>query len=263
MEAAAGIPFHEIIDRLWVTLADGRVLKVSAFVDTPRPNVLLIGKNVLPSQALASSNLELANSDELPQEATLTFSVRSQYPAAFSRSESLEIATADESVKTTLSFDGHGITLVDRKVAVATLDPARAFGPSAFGPLQFRVVSNGVAGEWQPLAVLVRLPKLTELQCPASPDFACRLSGSNLFLLDSISGEPKFEHPVQVPAGFTGFSLSVPHPSEGHLYVKLRDDPATVDTTLLRAQEPPPAADEAAPRAAGEAEESGAKGNGP
>ena len=189
--------------------------------------------------------------------------MRSQYPAAFSRSESLEIATADESVKTALSFDGHGITLVDRKVAVATLDPARAFGPSAFGPLQFRVVSNGVAGEWQPLAVLVRLPKLTELQCPASPDFACRLSGSNLFLLDSISGEPKFEHPVQVPAGFTGFSLSVPHPSEGHLYVKLRDDPATVDTTLLRAQEPPPAADEAAPRAAGEAEESGAKGNGP
>lgn len=219
-----------------VTLADGRVLKVSAFVDTPRPSARLIGKNVLPSPAVARSNIELANSDELPHEATLTFSLRSQSPGSFSREETVEVATGDESVKTTLTFANGGLTLVDRNVAVATMDPSKAFGPSAFGPLRFRVVSSGVAGEWQPLAVLVRLPVLEALECPANPEFACKLSGSRLFLIHSLSIDPQFERPVQVPEGFTGGALPIPHPSEGRIYVKLRDNPSTVDTASLRPQ---------------------------
>jgi hypothetical protein len=220
-----------------VALADGRIMKVKAVIESPRPSAVLIAKSVLPSPALAASNLRLANSDELPQEATLTFSLRSQYPAAFTRDETVEIATADESARATLGFSDGSLTLIDNKVAVATLDPAKAFGASAFGPLRFRIVARGVAGEWQPLAVLVRLPVLTRLQCPASPDFACKLSGTRLFLVDSISSDPKFEHPVEVPEGFTGSSLSVPHPGEGQLYVKLRDNPTTVDTAALTAEE--------------------------
>ena len=64
------------------------------------------------------------------------------------------------------------VTLEDSKVAVATLDPAKAFGPSAFGPLQFRVIANSVPGDWQRLATLVRLPVLKELKCPATADLA-------------------------------------------------------------------------------------------
>ena len=56
--------------------------------------------------------------------------------------------------------------LADAHVAVARLDPAKAFGSSAFGPLRFRVVADGVPGSWVPLATLVRLPRLTSLECP-------------------------------------------------------------------------------------------------
>jgi hypothetical protein len=131
-------------------------------------------------------------------------------------------------------------------VAVATLDPAKAFGPSAFGPLQFRVIANNVPGDWQRLATLVRLPMLKELKCPATADLACKLSGANLFLVDAVSSDPKFAHPVQVPDGFPGYSMPVPHPTDGNLYVKLRDDPAVVNSTTLGAQQLPPTTDEAA-----------------
>ena len=93
---------------------------------------------------------------------------------------------------------------------------------------------------------LVRLPVLKELKCPSTPDLACKLSGSNLFLVDSVSSDPGFSHPVQVPDGFPGYTMPVPHPTDGNLYVKLRDDPAVVNSTGLGAQALPPSSDEAA-----------------
>jgi hypothetical protein len=36
-----------------------------------------------------------------------------------------------------------------------------------------------------------------------------------------------------VPADFTGTQLTVPHPVDGVLYLKLRDDPDTVQTLAL------------------------------
>ena len=36
----------------------------------------------------------------------------------------------------------------------------KALGTSAFGPLRYRMVSSGVAGDWRPLATVVRLPVL-------------------------------------------------------------------------------------------------------
>jgi hypothetical protein len=36
-----------------------------------------------------------------------------------------------------------------------------------------------------------------------------------------------------VPPDFTGTQLSVPHPANGALYLKLRDDPSTVQTLTL------------------------------
>jgi hypothetical protein len=87
---------------------------------------------------------------------------------------------------------------------------------------------------------------LRDLKCPATAELACKLSGSNLYLIDSISGTAQFEHPVQVPDGFPGSALPVPHPTAGQLYVKLRDDPSVVSTATLGAQQLPPSAEEAA-----------------
>jgi hypothetical protein len=61
-----------------------------------------------------------------------------------------------------------------------------------------------------------------------------------------VSNDPKFTHPVQVPDGFPGYSMPVPHPTDGNLYVKLRDDPLVVNSTALGAQQLPPSSDEAA-----------------
>jgi hypothetical protein len=229
-----------------VTLQDGRIVDLSASVDAPRPSIRLIDKSVQPSAASNESNILLTSQDELPQDARLTFSMRTQSPRTFVHEEKIEVATADESFSTSLSLANGGVTLESSNVALATLDPAKAFGSSAFGPLQFRVSVNGVTGEWQPLTTLVRVPMLKDLKCPATAELACKLSGSNLYLLDSLSGDSQFNHPVRVPDGFPGFTLPVPHPTEGHLYVKLRDDPSVVHQTTLAAQQLPPSPEEAA-----------------
>jgi hypothetical protein len=242
--AAAALKQGDVVSAK-VTLKDGRVLSLSTLVAVPRPSVRLLGKSVALSSSSQDSNIELKNEDELPQDAQLTFSVRSVQPATFGFDQKIEVATVDEEFSTLLALN-NGVTLENSKVAVATLDPAKAFGPSAFGPLQFRVIANGVPGDWQRLATLVRLPLLKELKCPTTADLACKLSGSNLFLVDSVSNDPKFSHPVQVPDGFPGYSMPVPHPTDGNLYVKLRDDPSVINMTALGAQVLPPTSDEAA-----------------
>ena len=88
------------------------------------------------------------------------------------------------------------------------------------------------AGDWQPLANLVRVPTLNEIRCPESSDAPCKLSGTNLFLMDAVASDAQFTHASTVPAGFVESTLSVPH-SNGMLYIKLRDDPATVNTLTL------------------------------
>jgi hypothetical protein len=228
-----------------VTLTDGRVLGLNAVVEAPRPSATLLSKSVQLPPTGADSNIRLAEQDELPQDARLIFSLRAEWPREFARDERVDVATADEVFTTVLNLANGGLTLEDTHVAVATLDPARAFGGSAFGPLQFRVTADGVSGEWQPLATLVRLPTLTRLDCPTSPDLACKLSGANLFLVDAVSSDAHFDHPLQVPDGFPGTALPVPHPGAGPLYIKLRDDPGAINEVTLTPQPLQGAADDA------------------
>jgi len=243
--AAAALKQERLINAK-VTLTDGRVLAVNATVDAPRPRVMLLGKSVQPSPSSVDSKIQLADPGELPLDATLTFAVRLESPGPFSRDESIEVATADEAYSTVLNFANGGMTLENAQVAVVTLNPAKAFGPSAFGLIQFRVTAKGIAGDWQPLANLVRLPMLRDLECPATPALACKLSGNNLFLIDSLSDDPSFAHAVQVPEGFLGAALPVPHPTGGVLYVKLRDDTAVVNPTTLETQQLPASANDLA-----------------
>jgi hypothetical protein len=229
-----------------VALKDGRVLRLGVTVGAPRPSVALIGKSVAPSHSSRDSHIELENPNEVPQDAVLTFSVRTKTPATFGRNDAIDVATADGSFSTALDLANGGITLESSEVAVATLDPVKAFGASAFGPLKFRVVADGVPGGWQPLAILVRLPRLAGLTCPATRELACKLSGVDLYLVDALAVGPKFAHPVEVPDGFPGYALPVPHPDRGWLYVRLRDDPSVVNRAALDVEELPPTPQEAA-----------------
>jgi len=215
-----------------VALKDGRVLELPTTVEDPRPKVTLVNKNIRPGAAQSAINL--GSPDELPLDGQISFLLHTEIPNRLSRGEKIEVATADESFSTVLSFTDGGLVLRDSESLVATLEPLKAFGPSAFGPLQLRPVNpEGGKGDWQPLAVLVRLPVVKEIRCSASPDKPCQLSGSNLYLIDSVASDPQFTHTAPVPTGFLDSTLSVPHPSETGLYIKLRDDPSTVSTATL------------------------------
>jgi hypothetical protein len=212
-----------------VALKDGRTVNLKASVEPPRPSVALISKSIQPLTPGPRGVIQLAGQDELPLGAVLTFSIRAQAPARFSGHESIEVANADGAILATLTLT-NGLVLADAKIAMATLDTAKAFNASTFGALQFRIVEDGTAGDWQRLATLVRLPVLRHLKCPVGPAQRCELAGSDLFLIDSLSTDPGFDHPTKVPEGFTGAVLQVPRPSAGRLYMKLHDDPSVVDS---------------------------------
>ena len=218
-----------------IVLNDGRVFNLDMTVASPRPKVTLIGLSAQPLASSAANNLQLADEDEIPQNSQLTFSIHAGVPASFSGEEKLDVGTAHGAYLTTLTL-ASGLTLEDSQIAVATLDTSKAFAASAHGPLRFRVIENGVASDWQPLGTLVRLPVLGDLKCPNLPDQPCKLTGSKLFLVDSVSNDPQFAHPVMVSEGFPGYFLSVPRPTNGELYIKLHDDPSVVNSITFSSE---------------------------
>ena len=138
--------------------------------------------------------------------------------------------------------------LEDADTALGVVEPLAKFGSSAFGPLQARAISaDGVAGEWVPLGTLVRLPEFKDLRCPRSVSKPCTLAGTNLFLALSFATSPDFDNSVDVPADFTGTQLSVPHPVNGVLYLRLRDDPESVHTLSMSVTPVTPSATAPAP----------------
>lgn len=158
----------------------------------------------------------------------------SQVPDTFPPAEKIEVATADESFRVMLSFKDGNLTMQDSKTVLAVLDPLKLLGPSAFGPLKYRPVSaDGTSGDWQALVSLVRIPMLKAVQCLPVPENRCTLSGDKLFLLDSVSADADFVNAVTVPEGFVEDALAIPPPKGKTLYIKLRDDPATIDTVAL------------------------------
>jgi len=216
-----------------VDLKDGRILDLQTTVDTPRPKVELISKSVQPGAS--HSPVQLKGQDELAQDGRLSFFLKSQVPESFPRTEKIEVSSADDSFHVMLSVNDGNLILQNSQTLMAVLDPLKNFGPSAFGPLRFRPVQgDGANGDWQPLVTLVRIPTLSEIRCPGSPDKQCRLMGSNLFLIDSVASDSEFTHSVSVPVGYADSTLSVPRPNGTLLYIKLRDDPASVNPMVLR-----------------------------
>jgi hypothetical protein len=247
-----------------LSLHDGRTLSVPVTVSAARPSITLLRKTATPAP---NATITLANADDLALSSTLTFTLKSHNP--FPRSGEIEVETLDGTLRSVLTLaPSGGLLLQDPHTVVATLDPLRSFGPSAFGALHVRAVypptktvstrpesrsddktpttplddSASPASDWLPLVTLVRLPVFTQLQCPSDTALPCTLNGSNLFLLDSLSTDPTFANPVAVPDGDTATSITIPHPNAATIFLKLRDDPGTIDTAVLPVPAPVPAA---------------------
>lgn len=169
----------------------------------------------------------LSGDTDIPSDAKLTFSLRADKGARFTGKETIEVAAEAGGSTATLS-SSNGMRLADQQVALASLTPATALGPSAFGPLRARIVRDGLAGPWLPLGTLVRLPRLQQLTCPTDVGAGCSLSGDSLFLIGMLSATPDFQHPVVVPDGYPDTTITVPHPADGSIYLRLRDDPDAV-----------------------------------
>jgi hypothetical protein len=211
------------------TLKDGRSLSLPVTVAPPRPSVTILSKSVAQP---GNSPIRLADQNDLPVNQQLTFSLRSASP--FPRTGTIEIINADETLRTVLSVASGTLVLQNPRTILATLDPLKTFGTSAYGPLRLRAVtSDGIAGDWLPLATLVRLPSLKDLHCPADAASPCTLTGSSLYLVDSIATDADFTTPTSVPEGFVGTSLSLPRPAKTGFYLRLRDDPTAVNTVVM------------------------------
>ena len=246
LPSGASAPPTKVGDHLTakVRLRDGRTLTVPVDVSAPRPVVTLLRKT---ADTPPNAPILLANSDDLPLSQSLSFTLKSA--SSFPRNGQVEIETLDGTLRTVLTLaPSGGLLLQDPHTVVASLDPLRSFGPSAFGPLHLRAVfpapptsqagagsaeQESRASDWLALATLVRLPALTQMQCPADVAQPCTLTGSNLFLLQAVSSSPAFADPVSVPDGYTGSTLSVPHVAASTLFVRLRDDPEAINPAIV------------------------------
>lgn len=275
-----------------VTLDDDRTLNLPFTIETARPSVALLSRADIAqtSHSAPAFAIKLGGQSDLPVGDALTFSLKSAQP--FPRDASIEIASPDGSLHTRLSIAAGTLVLEDPHTLLATFEPLKIFGPSAFGPIQLRAVaSDGTTGDWLPLATLVRLPSFNNLSCtsgtapaqqstqtgadnsspkpdaattpastassdapssaspqqppsaatgaeqPASSDVpqpaSCTLAGTGLYLIDSLAPTASFANPTAVPEGYVGATIDIPPPTGGTYYLRLRDDPAAIDTVTL------------------------------
>jgi len=235
-----------------VALEDGRTLKLPLTVEAARPSITVIARADVPpdTEPKPPFFIKFTSEADLPIDDAFMFSLRSVQP--FPRNGEIEIASPDGSLHTKLGVDAGSLILEDPHTLLATLQPLKAFGPSAFGPIRLRAVApDGTAGEWLPLVTLVRLPTITGLSCPVAEPAGtvaptapaasipsappCTLIGSGLYFIDSVAADDAFANPTHVPEGFVGSSLQVPPPTGAQYYLRLRDDPTTTDTITLPA----------------------------
>jgi hypothetical protein len=216
-----------------VKLKDGRTMTVNVTAEAARPGLQLASFKVTPTAAAGAMPVVLGEKTDLPLNSKLTFVVTTK--DVFPRTQTIEIANGDGSVRTSLSLEAGNLVLQDEHTAIGTLDPMKAFGQSAFGKLQMRpVAADGTPGDWTPLGTLVRTPEITALQCTTEDAASCTLQGSNLFLVQAFGADKEFARKAEVPSGFADDSFSVPTPADGKtLYLRLRDDPSDVATVVL------------------------------
>jgi hypothetical protein len=232
LEAKAGVSPKDG-DEAKAKLKDGRVLPVKVTAAAARPGLTLVSMNASPAQEDGMFQVVLSGKDEIPLHGKLTFVVTTK--DVFPPTQKIEVSTTNGRGKTMLSLADNNLILQDDHTAVVTLDPLKAFGQSAFGPLAMRpVAADGSMGDWTRLGILVRTPEISEIKCTTADAATCAVSGKNLFLVQSFGAGKDFAKSADVPAGFSQDEFAVPTPSDGAtLYLKLRDDPGAAAIVKL------------------------------
>jgi hypothetical protein len=244
-----------------VELKDGRTLTMPLTVEPPRPALTLLSKTSSPvpdaptaTHQPATLRIYLGNDDDLPINQQLSFSLKSAQP--FPRTGQVEIANLDDSLHATLSVASGTLILQDPKTVVATVDPLKTFGTSAFGPIRLRAIApDGTPGDWLPLATLVRLPNLTGLSCPAppAPSKPSRKNATPPLAASAPSAEKRSTDPDAAIAQPASLSSNPSHPNDPPAAATPADppanpaDPPSPDTSVQTQPTPSPASPAAPP----------------
>jgi hypothetical protein len=210
-----------------VTLKDGRVIQVPVSGEDPGAMLRLRSFHSTTMPVKGELEVTLDSQQYIPLHSTLHFVVQSTGP--FSRSQMIEVATADGALHTTLSLNSDSLILQDDHTVVGTLNLDKTFGESAFGELRLRAIpGDGTFGNWVTLGKLIRRPHITAVHCSDHETPTCMIEGRDLFLALAFSTTESFESEVPVQSGFdeTTFAMPMGPSDRGEmLYVRLRDDP--------------------------------------
>jgi hypothetical protein len=219
----------------FVTLKDGRVINMPTANENPSATLTLISLQPLVTPRDGELELTLDSRQDIPLRAVLHFVVQSV--GVFPLSQSIEVATADGTLRTALSFRSESLILQDEHTVMGSVDLYKAFGESAFGELRLRAVQgDGTTGSWITLGKLVRLPHIKTVHCTDFDAPTCMIEGSDLFLSLAFSPTETFESEAPVPTGFDEptFVMSMPAPGRRTtLYMRLRDDPLATATVRV------------------------------
>ena len=167
------------------------------------------------------------------QDARLTFAFRLDPALPLTGKESIEIATADGRATSQLTA-GKGYDLQDATTGIVSVVPAEALGGLAHGAIRFRVLQDGVATRWTPLASVVRLPEVHAIAC--IPAGRCTLTGDRLFLAQAIATGERFDTAQPIPDGFTANTIDIVPPAgqkPAQLFLRLRDAPDAIGVVAV------------------------------
>ena len=207
-------------------LHDGRAVPINIAVLPSRPQVHRLALSVRADPDPDSLPIHLGDPADLPSRATVTFSLQADSPNRFPSGVHLDAEAPEADAETRLELKGGGLTLIDSRTLIATLDLPKAFGAASFGPVRYRIGAGEDLSDWLTLGHVVRLPSLRTPVCPDEIHLPCSLPGRELYLLESVSANPDGTAGVHLEPGFPGDSVLVPRPKDGHLYLRLRDDPS-------------------------------------
>ncbi|KQM98897.1 hypothetical protein [Sphingomonas sp. Leaf25] len=200
-----------------VRLRDERTAGVDATLAPPRPSLAVIGRDVTVRPVAGTLPLRLPDGI-VPVDATLRFSLR--VDGGVTGDDTIEIAGA-EGRTVSLDFASGGVQRIGSDVVVASIVPQALLGPDAAGPLRVRVRRREAAGDWRPLAQVVRLPAITGVTCGATG--GCVLSGRDLFVIAAAGDPSDPQRMTMVPAGFVGSSITLPAQSGRTVALRLHD----------------------------------------
>ncbi|HET9510904.1 MAG TPA: hypothetical protein VFO80_07090 [Sphingomonas sp.] len=212
------------VDEARVKLRDGRTATVAALIAPARPTMSLISRDVTMFATPGALAFVLPPG-LIPRDGALAFSMR--VPGGVSVADSIELTAGADGAATRLTVASGAVQRVGDDVAVVRLSPAATFGPAATGEVRARLWRGEVAGDWQPLGRVVRLPVLTGLDCPGGGT-SCRLTGRDLFTVAAVAGSATMTNPTTLPPGFVGSAVDVPAPPGSSLFLRLQDAPDAI-----------------------------------